>query len=59
MDLGAYAQIEQLEQLLTANHIEIPRLRGLRLMSEEEPFSEEDIYKKYEDVICAALNTKD
>lgn len=43
MDFGAYAQIEQLEQLLTANHIEISRIRGLRLMSEEEPLSEEVI----------------
>ena len=29
MDLLAYAQIEEYENLLTSNHIEIPRLRGI------------------------------
>ena len=37
MDLGAYVQIGDLESLMKANGIDIPRLRGLRLMSEEKP----------------------
>ena len=37
MDLGAYAQIEDLEQIAKDNGIEVPRLRGYRLMSEEKP----------------------
>lgn len=37
MDLGAYAQIEDLEKVAKANGIEVPRLRGYRLMSEEKP----------------------
>lgn len=36
MDLYAYSQIDNLEQYLKDNNIEVPRLRGLRLMKEEE-----------------------
>lgn len=36
MDLYAYAQIEDLEKYLKDNNIEVPRLRGLRLMKEEK-----------------------
>lgn len=36
MDLFAYSQIEDFESLLTDNGIMIPRLRGIRKMSEEE-----------------------
>lgn len=36
MDLGAYAQIEDLDKIAKENGIEVPRLRGYRLMSEEE-----------------------
>lgn len=43
MDLGAYAQIEDLGNILTDNNIEIARLRGLRLMKDEEPVSDEDL----------------
>lgn len=43
MDLGAYVKIEDLYQIMIDNGIEIPRLRGLRLMSEEKPLSEEEI----------------
>lgn len=43
MDLGAYAKIKDLGYILTDNGIEIPRLRGLRLMSEEKPLSEEEL----------------
>ena len=43
MDLFAYSQIDNLEHFLTDNNIQIPRLRGLRLMSEEKPYSKKDI----------------
>ena len=44
MDLGAYAQIEILQNVLVENGLEsFPRLRGLRLMSNEEEVTEEDI----------------
>lgn len=36
MDLGAYVKIKDLSQIMINNGIEIPRLRGLRLMSEEK-----------------------
>lgn len=39
MDLGAYAQIDDLEQIMKDNNIDIPRLRGLRLMKNEEPIT--------------------
>ena len=37
MDLYAYAQIDELEEIMKANDIEVPRLRGVRLMSQEKP----------------------
>ena len=37
MDLGAYANIDELENIATKNGIDCPRLRGYRLMKEEEP----------------------
>ena len=49
MDLGAYANIENLEKIAKENGIEIPRLRGYRLMSEEEPISKEDIEEMKKD----------
>ena len=48
MDLGAYARIDVLSAVAKANGIEIPRLRGYRLMSEEEPVSEADIQEMIE-----------
>lgn len=41
MDLYAYTNIERLESLAEKNNIDIPRLRGYRLMSEEEPIKED------------------
>ena len=41
MDLGAYAQIEDLEQVMKDNGISVPRLRGLRLMKDEVAVTEE------------------
>ena len=61
MDLGAYEKIELYKDLAKQNGIEIPRLRGYRLMEEEKPFSKADIdkWKKEcevsvaEDLCCA------
>lgn len=50
MDLGAYCQIENLEQIMIDNNISIPRLRGLRLMKDEKPITKEemdDLAKSY------------
>lgn len=58
MDLGAYVQIEDLEKIAKDNNIEIPRLRGYRLMKDEEPISEEeikDMMKRSEVYICENL----
>lgn len=43
MDLGAYVQIDSLELIARENNIEVPRLRGLRLMSEESTIPETEI----------------
>ena len=43
MDLGAYVQIEDLEQVMVDNNIDVPRLRGLRLMTNEKPMTEKEI----------------
>lgn len=37
MDLGAYAQISELEEIAKKNNIYVPRLRGYRLMKDEKP----------------------
>jgi hypothetical protein len=37
MDLGAYMQIEDIEKIANDNEIEVPRLRGYRLMKNEKP----------------------
>lgn len=39
MDLGAYAQIDNLSAIMDRNGIDVPRLRGLRLMSQEKSHS--------------------
>lgn len=43
MDLGAYANIENLSAIASANGINIPRLRGYRLMAEEMPVIKEEL----------------
>lgn len=48
MDLGAYAQINDLKSIMANNDINIPRLRGLRLMSNEQPFSKDNMKKEAE-----------
>lgn len=51
MDLGAYAQIENLEQVAEINGISVPRLRGYRLMRDESPLSIDDFLN--ESIRCA------
>ena len=58
MDLGAYAQIDNLEQIMVDNNIEIPRLRGLRLMRDEEQVSRDELFELAKDEglrRCASL----
>lgn len=45
MDLGAYVQIESLEEVAKANGIEVARLRGYRLMKDVGPVTEEELEK--------------
>ena len=45
MDLYAYCQIEDLEKIAKDNGIEIPRLRGYRLMRDETPVTRDEIKK--------------
>jgi len=47
MDLGAFVQIDDLSEIVKKNGIEVPRLRGYRLMKDEEPIPKED----YEEAI--------
>ena len=49
MDLGAYIQIEDLDAIAKANGIEVPRLRGYRMMVNEAPVSEEKIVADIEE----------
>lgn len=58
MDLGAYSQIADLEVIAKENNIVVPRLRGYRLMKDEEPVSAERINQimEYMDIeVCADL----
>ena len=50
MDIGAYAQIDDLEKIMTENNIVVPRLRGIRLMSEERPLTSEEIAEQVKDI---------
>lgn len=43
MDLFAYTQIGSLHDILASTGVDIPRLRGLRLMLEENPVPDTDI----------------
>lgn len=57
MDLGAYAQIEDLSEIAKANGIEVPRLRGYRLMKDEEPVKDSlvELLKDAERDVCDHL----
>lgn len=43
MDIYAYLNIEDLSSVAEANGIDVPRLRGFRLMSQERPMTKEEI----------------
>ena len=49
MDLEAYAQIGSLEGIAKDNGIDIPRLRGYRLMRDEKAITKEEIYRMKKD----------
>ena len=46
MDLGAYMQIEDYKDIMSDNDISVPRLRGVRHMKNEKPFSENEIKRQ-------------
>lgn len=50
MDLYAYSQIDKYKKYLEENDIDIPRLRGLRLMKDETPVSKEKIKEDAEKI---------
>lgn len=50
MDLGAFSQIDSLNSIMKANNIVIPRLRGLRLMKDEQPVSNDDILRTADEI---------
>lgn len=49
MDLAAYMQIGELEEIAKRNGIEVPRLRGYRLMKEEKPIPQAEIDRMKKD----------
>lgn len=53
MDLYAYTQIEKLQRILEKQNIDVPRLRGLRLMKEEESVPQEQIDKSINETALA------
>lgn len=55
MDLGAYIQIDDMEEIAKKNGIEVSRLRGYRLMKDEEPVSLEELYAGVEVDECKGL----
>lgn len=59
MDLGAYVQIEELEKIAKKNGIEVPRLRGYRLMSEEQPVDIKSFFNRIAGECCCNLIESD
>jgi len=55
MDLGAYAHIYELDKIAKKNGIDVPRLRGYRLMKDEEPVSEEEIKETEKSVAISTV----
>ena len=54
MDLGAYANIDYLDEIAEKNNIEGPRLRGYRLMKYEEPIDiKEEVNEAQIAIDCA------
>lgn len=46
MDLVAYKNIEDLDAIAQKNGIDVPRLRGYRLMANQKPITDEEIQKE-------------
>lgn len=57
MDLGAYAQIEDLEKVAELNNIKVPRLRGYRLMVSEESVNMQEFQRSSAVNCCRDLIT--
>lgn len=57
MDLFAYANIDNLEELAKKNNIVVPRLRGYRLMKDEKPITREDMRKEYKNIEVDACDS--
>lgn len=57
MDLGAYAQIENLKAIAKQNNINIPRIRGYRLMKDESPVSDNEIKDMVEETFCNVVES--
>ena len=51
MDLGAYVQIGELDGIAKKNGIDIPRLRGYRLMEQCVPYTLEEIAEQVSGVV--------
>ena len=51
MDLQAYLNIDDLSAVAEANGIEVPRLRGYRLMALEQPMTEEEIWSMEQSMV--------
>lgn len=54
MDLGAYIQIGELSDVAKRNGIEVDRIRGYRLMGQEDPVTDEEISNLLRDVMLLA-----
>lgn len=55
MDLGAYVQIEDLKEILEKQNIQVPRLRGIRLMKNEKIVSQKEIDEMINDEILSIV----
>ena len=55
MDLGAYAQIDRIEEIAKKNGIEVPRLRGYRLMSEQQTIDIKSMFEGVAGTCCCDL----
>lgn len=56
MDLGAYMQIEDIDKIAKDNGIEVPRLRGYRLMKDEKPVNISEMVVKKDIAIECVKN---
>ena len=62
MDLTAYMQIEDIEKIAADNNIVVPRLRGYRLMKDEDHVNSDEIkrlMKDFELIVCEDLCRSD